>query len=101
MSIPSELFYNEYHGHPTVALSHMISGLRNIGLETNWDQKRFKGIIYSAGDSSFDNKYWLRKKGHSEDAVDAVNGYELFLNPPTSLPDIAYHLNANLSKKNI
>jgi hypothetical protein len=41
-----------------------------------------------AGDSSLDNKYWVRFQKEQ-----ALNGYEDVLDPPQMVPDIAYHLN--------
>lgn len=47
-----------------------------------------KNMVYLAGDSSLDNKYWIRDKFH-----DALNGYQNILSPPTMIADISYHLN--------
>ena len=45
------------------------------------------GLVFFAGDSSLDNKYWFG------DSAPAVNGYEAVLTPPTMRQDVAYHAN--------
>jgi hypothetical protein len=44
-------------------------------------------VIWLAGDSSLDNKYWF------SDSAQAVNGYETILRPPTMKQDVCYWLN--------
>ena len=77
--INSVSFYGNYHGlleeHLNVVHEHFIS--------KNEKQK----FIYLAGDSSLDNKYWVKNQ------VPACNGYEEILEPPTSIPDVSHHLN--------
>jgi len=58
---------------------------------------RSDGLVFLAGDSSNDNKHWLK----DETLVFAVNGYEHILDPPKSVPDIAYHLNLCLEERKI
>lgn len=77
-------FYNEYRGHKE---SH-------IKLLINEFKKDHKNIIYLAGDSSLDNKFWL----DSSDYEDAVNGYQYILSPPKMKTDIAYHFNKLLEE---
>ena len=45
------------------------------------------GIIWTAGDSSLDNKYWFRE------TAPAINGYESILQPPRMKQDVTYWLN--------
>ena len=73
-------FYNNYYGHTIEHLTKVYSKLRD------------KDIVYLAGDSSLDNKYWL----DNNDLHDAINGYEHILSPPYMKPDISYHLNSKL-----
>jgi hypothetical protein len=51
-------------------------------------------IVYFAGDSSLDNKYWLL----SDEREPAVNGYEYVLDPPECVPDVCFWLNKQLSQ---
>lgn len=85
--VSAEGFYETYHGHQREHLEAAHSALRAAG----------KRIIWLAGDSSLDNKYWLlpssRIRGPSS-GVPAVNGYEHILSPPRSVPDVAHHVNA-------
>lgn len=73
-------FYREYHGHPVRDLQEIVNTFR-----------RQNAIVFLAGDSSLDNKYWLSDQGH------AVNGYEKILDPPYMRKDVCYHLNNILS----
>lgn len=85
--ISSFSYYSNYYGHKTDHLKLLIPFLR----------KRSKGLIFLAGDSSNDNKHWIRY----EQMVDSVNGYEHILDPPKSYSDITYHLNKCLEEKRI
>ena len=78
-----QAFYNEYHGHRIPDLDIAHSHLRN--------QDNTDGLIFLAGDSSMDNKFWFR------DTAAAVNGYEEFLKPPQSRCDVAYWMNKQLA----
>ena len=49
-------------------------------------EKDFDGIIYLAGDSSMDNKYWINNR-----FKESINGYQDILSK--MLPDICYHMN--------
>lgn len=79
--INSYEFYNNYHGHTIDNLVKLIYLLK----EHNSDKK----IVFLAGDSSLDNKYWLT----SEPYVKAINNYEYVLQPSLMKPDLNYHLN--------
>lgn len=48
VKIPSSQYYNEYHGHKVQHLSKIYPLLRESS----------DALIWTAGDSSLDNKYW-------------------------------------------
>lgn len=78
--ISSRSFYNEYHGHKLSHLQRLYPLLRS---SSNHD-----ALIWTAGDSSLDNKYWF------QDCQPAVEGvYSDILNPPSSICDVTYWLN--------
>mmetsp|Transcript_117899 Transcript_117899/g.263563 ORF Transcript_117899/g.263563 Transcript_117899/m.263563 type:complete len:327 (+) Transcript_117899:90-1070(+) len=77
MSVSATAFLSEYHGHRVSDLSLVLNELR----------QRHDAVIFLAGDSSLDNKFWL----HGQ--VSAINGYEAVISPPTVKPDVCYHLN--------
>ena len=76
--ISSESFYGEYHGHKVRHLEVLYPLLR----------ERSDALIWTAGDSSLDNKYWFN------DARPAVGVYADVLSPPSSVCDVTYWLNA-------
>jgi len=71
-------FYSEYHGHKVQHLKVVYPRLRE---ETGL------GLIWTAGDSSLDNKYWFN------DSKAAVGAYRDVLEPPISNADVTYWLN--------
>ena len=81
--IDQSVFYNEYHGHPISELEVLHSFLR----------QKNDSIIWLAGDSSLDNKFWFPETAKS------VNGYESVIVPPKSKKDIAYWMNKQLALK--
>ncbi len=83
--IPSRQFYSNYHGHESQYLHTLLDGIR--GIEQKDDSEPRK-VIFFIGDSSLDNKYWINAP-----LQDACNGYENFLDPDKSVPDVCYHLN--------
>jgi len=85
--IDSENFYREYHGHTK---QHLMTVKNNFDYSGKKD-----GYIYLAGDSSMDNKHWF------DTTADAVNGYEHFLEPPTSKCDLCYNINKLLAERDI
>jgi hypothetical protein len=77
-------FYGTYIGHEIPHLQTVESRLRGgQGGATE------RSAIFLCGDSSLDNKYWLRDL----DQRPAVNGYQQVLSPPLMKPDIAYWFN--------
>ena len=79
-SVSADAYYSEYHGHLTPHLNRVHDALRRHGANTR--------IVFTAGDSSLDNKYWF---GHSAPAV--ANGYHRVLSPPVMKQDVTYWLN--------
>ena len=70
-------YYDQYHGHPSKDLRTIVRSLRAQG----------KTLIWLAGDSSLDNKYWF------SESHPAVNGYEKILQPAQMKADVNYWLN--------
>ena len=85
IKISAEEFYEEYYGHPIRLLRKLVARIRKEDEE--------KHIVFLAGDSSLDNKYWVEHWSNHR----ATNGYERWLTPPNSSPDIAYYLNRHFS----
>jgi len=79
-------FYGEYHGH-------IVEHLRPLLQTMRMDPK--KRIIWTAGDSSLDNKYWFKAQ------ADAVGSHRLVLRPPVSKQDVTYWLNAEASARGL
>lgn len=75
--ISSTSFYDEYHGHKISHLEALLPKLRESS----------DSLIWTAGDSSLDNKFWIR------DRQPAVGAYRDVLDPPTSVCDVTYWLN--------
>lgn len=84
--VNTKLFYAQYQGHPITHLETIYNQIHQL--------KQVKRIVYLAGDSSLDNKYWLNNY------LPAVNGYEQILNSPQMKPDISYHMNNIFSNSN-
>jgi len=80
--VPSAEFYKTYSGHATHYLQQVLEALRG----------RHRGVVFQAGDSSLDNKYWIHARGQ------ALNGYETVLDPPSMKKDVCYWMNAELSE---
>jgi len=86
-------FYGTYYGHHVHYLNNILKCCRKL---------KYDGIVYFAGDSSLDNKHWLKKPGSMSFLKEkAVNGYENILDPPKMVGDVAYHVNKVLSERNI
>jgi hypothetical protein len=106
-------FYSEFRGHRVEHLEQLVYHLRNNhdeiqnrnnnhastgtcstnGNTIQVDPKPVTNtnIIWTAGDSSLDNKYWFH------DTVPALPSYQSILRPPISKPDVTYWLNYILS----
>jgi len=80
--IPTHDFYERYFGHDPVFLGMLHERFRSNG----------KSIIWLAGDSTLDNKYWL-----GWERVTAVNGYEdVFDDPLAARADVSHWVNQEL-----
>lgn len=77
IQVSSLAFYSEYYGHPISDLKKIYPCLRESS----------SSLIWTAGDSSLDNKYWF--SNHSP----AVGVYKDLLDPPRSKCDVTYWLN--------
>jgi hypothetical protein len=83
-------FYYEWKGHP---LSDLVR-FRAITLAERPDTP----IVYLAGDSSLDNKYWVNKSVKDMGiAVPAI--YKETLDPPRPKPDVSFWLNDLLAER--
>jgi len=78
--INSQSFYQNYHGHNINDLTTLVNSFRSQDIP----------IIYLAGDSSLDNKYWLNPTNLP---VAAPKQYQHLLSPPFSVQDVTYWLN--------
>jgi hypothetical protein len=86
-------FYVEWKGHPISD----VSAFRSITLA----ERPNKPIIYLAGDSSLDNKYWVPSSGPSGEPlpVEVPAIYHATLSRPNPKPDVAFWLNHFLSDR--
>eukprot|EP00931_Biecheleriopsis_adriatica_P032016 TRINITY_DN18715_c0_g1_i3.p1 TRINITY_DN18715_c0_g1~~TRINITY_DN18715_c0_g1_i3.p1 ORF type:complete len:293 (+),score=59.60 TRINITY_DN18715_c0_g1_i3:124-1002(+) len=82
--VDSGTFYDQYHGHDVELLEEVLTSL----------QSSHRSIVYFAGDSSLDNKYWL-----DDDWAQAINGYEQILRPSQMKEDVCYWTNKLLMRK--
>lgn len=80
MPVDADAYYSPFFGHAASHLEEVLQELR----------RSHDSVVFLAGDSSLDNKYWF------EDRRDAINGYEAVLLPPEMKPDICYWLNHSL-----
>jgi hypothetical protein len=81
--VDSSRFYSEYHGHKVRHLNSLLLQLR----------ESTESLIWTAGDSSLDNKYWFTDQRPALGLV----GYEHVLDPPQCNADITYWLNYHLA----
>ncbi|EPE32593.1 hypothetical protein GLAREA_07727 [Glarea lozoyensis ATCC 20868] len=91
--IKTSRFYSEWRGHPIPDVTAFQSTI--LALRPN------KPILYLAGDSSFDNKYWIpssRSFGKPL-AVDVPEIYQAAIDEPFPKPDIAFWLNHFLGNR--
>lgn len=82
-----ETFYNHYLGHPLTDLPTLHSHIQQ-------SQPPAKPIIFLAGDSSLDNKYWVPKTLPDNVAIPEV--YKQVLSPVEPRQDVAFWLNYEL-----
>lgn len=80
-------FYFEFKGHTISDSSAFLSTTRSL--------RPAKPIVYLAGDSSLDNKYWVPSSspGQVPLPVDVPEIYRAALNQPYPKPDVAFWLN--------
>eukprot|EP00928_Gymnodinium_smaydae_P071299 TRINITY_DN54925_c0_g1_i1.p1 TRINITY_DN54925_c0_g1~~TRINITY_DN54925_c0_g1_i1.p1 ORF type:complete len:342 (+),score=71.04 TRINITY_DN54925_c0_g1_i1:36-1061(+) len=83
--IDQRKYYSTYHGHDP----------RYLKLIHDEFRQRHGSIIFLAGDSSLDNKFWFSK------TEDAVNGYERLLSPPRMKTDVCYWLNKEIERRGL
>ncbi len=90
--INTSRFYFEWKGH-TISDATAFRAT-TLSLRPN------KPIIYLAGDSSLDNKYWVPSSGPEEEPlpVDVPEIYRAALDRPYPRPDVAFWLNHFLGK---
>lgn len=70
-------FYSEFHGHKVSHLEKLLPHLRQSSAN----------LIWTAGDSSLDNKHWF------SDRADAIGAYRNVLRPQQSICDVTYWMN--------
>ncbi|GAX09473.1 hypothetical protein FisN_6Lh148 [Fistulifera solaris] len=75
--VSAKAYYGEYHGHRIKDLEPILVALR----------EKSSRLIWTAGDSSLDNKYWV------EEEATAVGAYKYVLQPPRSIQDVTFWLN--------
>ena len=76
-------YYEPFYGHDVDHLALALSALR----------RRHDSVVFLAGDSSLDNKYWFSSW------ADAVNGYETVLEPPRMKRDVCYWINEQAERE--
>ena len=81
--ISGRSFYSEWHGHKVQHLEALLPRLR----------AHSDALIWTAGDSSLDNKYWF------SDTRPAVGVYRDVLDPPISVADVTYWMNYLLEQQ--
>lgn len=91
--INTSRFYFEWKGHTIPDLTAFHA--------TTFSSRPNQPIIYLAGDSSLDNKYWVPSSGHSGEAlpVSVPEIYRLTLDRSDPKPDIAFWLNHFLGNR--
>ena len=91
--INSKDFYNEWSGHKITDLNNIIDSLRSYN-----KQNKNRSVIFLAGDSSLDNKYWPLNDSTEKLLCNKppINGYEDVLIGNDCVPDVAYQINQTL-----
>lgn len=82
--IKCDSFYSQYKGHPLKDLAKF----RQIALE----ERPGKPIVYFAGDSSLDNKFWVNAANRDPD-IAVPDIYKETLDVPNPRSDVAFWLN--------
>jgi hypothetical protein len=83
-------FYGQYKGHPLEDLA--------LFREITVAERPAKPIVWLAGDSSLDNKYWTNKT-IGELGIKVPSIYEKTLNDPRPKVDVAFRLNEALGER--
>ena len=102
-------FYGEYYGHRVQHLKQLLPLLRSTTATATAttssatttasspnpiaSTSQESCIIWTAGDSSLDNKYWF------SDTAPAIGAYADLLQPPRSKQDVTYWLNRTLQDR--
>mmetsp|Transcript_26123 Transcript_26123/g.39139 ORF Transcript_26123/g.39139 Transcript_26123/m.39139 type:complete len:115 (-) Transcript_26123:1039-1383(-) len=87
-------FYSEYHGHKVEHLQKLLPHLRqSTSTSPSTSPSAPRNLIWTAGDSSLDNKYWFGSKAN------AVGAYRDVLRPRESICDVTYWLNYVAKKR--
>ncbi|CAE8606172.1 unnamed protein product [Polarella glacialis] len=81
--IDASSYYEEFHGHDCEQLADVLNTLR----------AHKKSIVFFAGDSSLDNKEWVKEE------ASALNGYEHALHPAMIKMDVCYWVNRTLKER--
>lgn len=76
-------YFAPFHGHDVEDLRAVHATLR---------REHDGGLVFLAGDSSLDNKYWF------ESWADAERGYDAVLDPPRCKRDVCYWINREISR---
>lgn len=79
-------YYSTYFGHDVEYLAEVKKQLLASGKSS---------VIYLAGDSSLDNKFWFGERAQ------ALNGYENVLYPANMKTDVCYHLNSEAVRRGL
>jgi hypothetical protein len=91
--IKTARFYQQWKGHPIDDLEAFLAAIQS--------KRQSKPIIYLAGDSSLDNKYWVPSSGrHGESLpVNVPEIYQHVLSRPEPKPDVAFWMNHFLGER--
>jgi len=86
--INQELFYEPYHGHDVEDIIKIYYAAKSSKVDQ---------IVWLAGDSTLDNKYWIKK----DEQKPATHVYDKILDNPHMIQDVAYHVNTLLNKNQL
>ena len=92
-------FYNNFSGHLIEHLTKIIDGKSFIDRLRSYNgQNKERSVIFLAGDSSLDNKYWPLNDPNEQKLCNKppINGYEDVLEGNNCIPDVAYQINQAL-----